>query len=144
APPPSLNTAQAAREREREKDVVVRAPPPQPAGSPGVGPQPGVQDLLPRQRELLPGRPRRRRRAGPGQPQGRPPALVPRSCSGSGARATTSAGRSSLGERTKETTSWYPNNNSAGCGDPKIKEAGCDASRTSRVVFASDSQPLWG
>ncbi|ONM60506.1 hydroxyproline-rich glycoprotein family protein [Zea mays] len=69
---------------------------------------------------------------------------VPRSCSGSGARATTSAGRSSLGERTKETTSWYPNNNSAGCGDPKIKEAGCDASRTSRVVFASDSQPLWG
>ncbi|ONM60498.1 hydroxyproline-rich glycoprotein family protein, partial [Zea mays] len=42
---------------------------------------------------------------------------VPRSCSGSGARATTSAGRSSLGERTKETTSWYPNNNSAGCGD---------------------------
>ncbi|ONM60491.1 hydroxyproline-rich glycoprotein family protein, partial [Zea mays] len=72
------------------------------------------------------------------------PRTVPRSCSGSGARATTSAGRSSLGERTKETTSWYPNNNSAGCGDPKIKEAGCDASRTSRVVFASDSQPLWG
>ncbi|ONM60509.1 hydroxyproline-rich glycoprotein family protein, partial [Zea mays] len=73
-----------------------------------------------------------------------PSATAPSCWPRSTPRTTTSTGRSSLGERTKETTSWYPNNNSAGCGDPKIKEAGCDASRTSRVVFASDSQPLWG